>query len=122
MPHIRVIYPNNREDVKKILRDNRGVIRGTLAEFLDCSAEQIALIPEPLSPEALEFAENILPLELVIETGDYPEDGLDDILSNDFVKRLLLNCESLKTINFGVWIKQPKSNGFTEYMPEKLKG
>lgn len=120
MLYIRIIFPMREKGVVRILRnsENKLAIRQALSSmFMHYSLEQIVIIPEPLSDDAMDFADNLLPLTLVIDVGKH--NGLIENYHSDILRsRLIDHCPELGKINFGVWIREFPSNGFTEHKPE----
>src|SRR3989339_1135450 len=119
MPYIRVIFPVREKEVASILRnaENKLAIRQALSQlFPKYPVEQIAIIPEPLSDEAMEFADNLLPLELKIDIGRHSAQ-LNENHSDRLCDWLTALCPALEKIHFGIWLREFSSNGFTEHKP-----
>lgn len=117
MPHIRTIFPEREKEVIEILTNNGPIIRRALStEFPRYPVEEIAIIPEPISDKVMAMADNLLPLEFVIDLGKqgWP---LSNDCSERLRKTLIRLCPKLDKINFGIWIRDMSSNGFTEHKP-----
>lgn len=117
MPHISAIYVEGFP-TENILANNKTKIREALrAQFPWYPMEAITLIPNPITTRSAAVADNLLPLVFVIDVGKQNEQ-LDESHSNAFCERLIESIPGLNDINFGVWIREMTSNGYSEHTPE----
>lgn len=115
MSHIRAIFPENESDVIEVLTNHGLELRKALnVEFPKYSVESIAIIPEPLSEKQMKLADNLLSLEFVIDVGKQ-EKPLNDSNSDTLRLLFLKYCPKLQSINFGIWVREMPSNGFSEH-------
>jgi hypothetical protein len=119
MPYIYATLIHSAEAERVLLQRYKEDIRFVLSTMMGQNMRKIALVPRILSREETSLADNILPLEFVIDLGMWPEGGVTDETSRDFLNMLLGRCPDLEPIKFGIWIKQHKSNGYTEHNPQK---
>lgn len=118
MPHIRAIFPEGESEVVRILTNHGLQIREALsAQFPKYPVEQIAIIPEPISERVMKLASNLLPLEFAIDVGKQQWESLDDGDSDALRDRLIEMCPGLGAINFGIWLREMTSNGYSEHKP-----
>ncbi len=116
MPHITAVFAETNEDVASVMRSssNKLAIRNALgAEFLQYPIKDIAIIPKIIPKHHLQFCDNLLPLEFVIDVGKQSR-TLNDKDSAKLCRRMLEYCPDLKDVHFGVWLREMSSNGFTE--------
>lgn len=113
MPHIRTVFvdtPANRA----YIRANKTTIRQIVADRLGYPAEDVAFIPEPIRPEDMDLADNVLPIEFVIDAGERwfgDEDAADEIRYH-----ILEAPHTNPFIPFGVWVRGHRSK-FAEHKP-----
>jgi hypothetical protein len=116
MPHIHAIL-EEKEKIVRALIECKSRIREALSEqFSKYQMRDIALIPRLVTFKEMAMADNLLPLELVIDLGKLDK-LLDDSDSDAFRDRLLEFCPELRDINFGIWLREMSSNGFSEHNP-----
>ena len=116
MPHIRAIYPEN-STIEGIVTDYAKEIRGALhQQFPKYQMDAIALIPEPISSKKMRKTYNLLMLEFVIDVGKQNE-PLNEEHSDALCALFIKACPMLRHINFGIWIREMPSNGFSEHKP-----
>lgn len=85
--------------------------------FPQYPVDAIAIIPEPIEEHVMKLADNLLPLELAIDIGRQTN-PISEEHSEALRKKLISYIPELKGINFGIWIREFPSNGFTEHKPE----
>ena len=116
MPHITAVFAETEKAVVNILRNdnNKLAIRNALgAEFPQYPIKNIAIIPKIIAEHHLQFCDNLLPLEFVIDVGKQDR-TLNDKDSARLSGRMLAYCPDLKDVHFGAWLREMSSNGFTE--------
>ena|SRR3989344_6348092 len=117
MPHIHVLLAQSDENLKTIVVQCKTAIRRMVAARLGYPPEDIAVIPRLFSAEEMELSDNMLPLELVVDTGTRPAE-IGDQTADELRDDILWECIWLRSVNFGIWIKGNKDNGFSEHKPD----
>ncbi len=123
MPHIRAIYPETiSPQVRLFLEKNKGMICEFVSNTIGYEKRLIALIPERIPKADMDMAENVLPLELVVEAGiKIPDHDTAERCSERIKQMILEHCDGAEHINFGVWVRAYHVNGYTEHKPAKTK-
>ena len=135
MPHVRAIFVDSHE-IREFLRQNKTKVRTIVAQVLGYPIDDVAVIPEPIKLEDAELADNILPLEFVIDSGglkpsgqsrEYAPDGHARAIKEQIIHecqgdwlRFDKDRSKANNINFGVWLRFFEDSSFVEYKP-KLK-
>lgn len=114
MPHVRMLFVDE-PPMREFLRANKGTIAGIVADVLGYPRDEVAVIPNPIKQDDMELADNVLPLEIVIDSGTRWVNRADEV-PHQIRQRILDECDGAKQINFGVW---PRSfqGGFAEHKP-----
>lgn len=118
MPHIRVIFVDH-SDMRSFLMNFKKGLRHSLAKVTGYELGAISLIPEPIRFVDMELADNVLPLEFVIDVGTRV--GTTEAIekcSAAFKERIVRDFPFLAEINFGVWMRSFLINEFVEHKPE----
>jgi len=116
MPHIRAVFVDTTPGVRDFLKIYKTKIREIFAEKMGYPSEDVAFYPHRISKEDAELADNLLPLEFVMDTGTHLLDV--EGLHAAMVEQAILNqCDGAQDINFGIWIIAHAKNAFTEHRP-----
>jgi len=108
--------------VRLFLERNKGYIREIVSNVTGYDKALIALIPEPISKEDMDLADNVLPLELVIEVGKKLTDEVAADKDAAKIKNMIFTlCDRADRIHFSVWLRGYPVNGYTEHKPKKKK-
>lgn len=114
MPHVRALFVED-ERIMNLLREKKLAIREAVGRQTGYSLGEIALIPEMVPAGLQDMADNLLPLEFIIDVGTKCAGQTKSI--NPKIKRRLLQIEGLSEINFGVWLRTMSDNDFIEHVP-----
>lgn len=121
MPHIRAIFPKRNKKVAKILLTHGDKIcKAVRKVFSKYQLEDIVIIPEPLSKSRVRMSRNLPTLLFEIDLGKQ-DSLLGDEHSDNLRICLISKCPKLDDINFGVWVREMQSNGFTKHRPKKKR-
>lgn len=115
MPHIRALFIDTPE-TRSFLRANKTEIRTVVAEALGYPVADIAVIPEPISGDDLDLGDNLLPLELVINSGTRSIDREDECVAQ-IRQGVLARCDGAAGIQFGIWLRSHPYNAYIETEP-----
>ena len=115
MPHIYTVFPANSDEIRAILKEQKTNIRKSLALCGGYEMSDIAVIPRPISDDDIELADNILPLEFVIDTGSRTVN--EALALKKALKRAFIEHCGLKHINFGIWVRPFAHSAFVEHKP-----
>lgn len=119
MLHIRVIFLESNEIANILTKYGLQIRQALHVNFPQYSVEEIAIIAEPLLEWKVKLSDNLLPLEFVIDIGKQSV-PLDESHSEHLRDCLLSLCPKLDNINFGIWLKEMPSDGFSEHKPTDL--
>jgi hypothetical protein len=116
MPHIRALFVEDQDgDMKALLREKKTAIRKAVAFRTGYKLEEVAFIPDMVPAELVDLAENLLPLEFIIDAGTQcanPAAGfIAANLKADFIELGLGNA------NFGIWLRAMTDNSYQEHKP-----
>jgi hypothetical protein len=103
--------------VRAFLKKSKAQICATVSRHTGYSVGDIALIPEVISPGDAELAENLLPLELVIDTGIKCA-GMTTRCGELIKHTMLTEINGAKDLHFGIWLRSSDDNHYTEHKPE----
>ncbi len=117
MPHIHAILEEKARIIHALTECKSRVRQAVSDQFPKYQMRDIALIPRLVTYKEMAMADNLLPLEFVIDLGKL-DNLLGDSDSDIFRDRLLKLCPELKDINFGIWLREMSSNGFSEHKPD----
>ena len=116
MPHIRAIFIDTPE-VREFLKAQKTVIRKTIAHVLGYPYEDVALYPHRISQEDSELADNLLPLEFVVDSGTGSLE-MEENCAKQIKMDLLDWCDGADRIHFGLWLVSHGKNAFVEHKPK----
>ena len=102
--------------IRKFLNTNRFLIRQIVATTLRYSNDEVAFYPHCISTEDAKLADNLLPLEFVVDSGTNVL-NVDEAHAARVEQAILDQCEGAAGIHFGVWIIADSKNGFVEHKP-----
>ena len=68
MPHVRTVFVED-PGIREFLRTNKTTIREAFADILGYPPEDVAFYPQKISSGDAELADNLLPLEFVVDSG-----------------------------------------------------
>lgn len=114
MPHVRMLFVDEPH-MRRFLHTNKGIFRSIVAEVLGHEPEEIAVIPDLIRAENMYLADNVLPLEFVIDAGTRWADRAKEVPA-EIKRRILVECAGAASINFGVWPRSFQS-GYAEHKP-----
>ena len=117
MPHVRGLFVENEEMIA-FLRANKTKIRTVVSRHTGYAPELIAFIPDmvPRALALLDLADNMLPLEFVIDVGVRCA-GRTKLINGRIKSQLLSGIEGVGRINFGIWLRTLTDNDFIEHKP-----
>lgn len=114
MPHIRALFVED-EGMKTLLREKKTAIREAIAFRTGYKVEEVAFIPDMVPTELADLADNLLPLEFIIDAGTKctnPAAGFIAVhLKADLIEL------GLAEVNFGIWLRAMTDNGYEENKP-----
>lgn len=119
MPHIQVLFIEQPE-VRNFLRKNKSKIRTIIAGVLEYPLEDVAFIPNAISSENLELADNLLPIEFTVNSGTRTLEREDEY-AGKIEQSLIDKFDFLAATNFGVWLISHGKNGFVEHKAQKSR-
>ena len=115
MPHIRAVFVDSQE-MREFLRAQKTKIREIVADKMGYPCADVALYPHRISEEEVEFADNVLPLEFVVDSGSRSL-GKEDEQAENIRGAILAQCDGAPRVHFGIWIVSHARNGFVENKP-----
>ncbi len=115
MPHIRALFVED-ESIMALLREKKAVIRQAVAVLTDYSLEEIAFIPEMIPATLADLADNLLPLEFIIDGGTKCLDN-EKFIGYQLKLTLTEGGGQFSKIHFGIWVRSMAHNHFEEYKP-----
>jgi len=115
MPHIRALFVDTPE-VRGFLKAQKTEIRKIVADTIGYPPDEVAIFPESISVGDFELADNLLPLEFVINSGTRSLDKEDE-LAEQMKMAILAQCSGAANINFGLWLISHEKNAFVESKP-----
>lgn len=116
MPHICPVYRASDDWTRAVLKINKTKFRELVAQRFGYEMSDVAVIPRSMSDDEIDLADNILPLEFVIDMGSRMVGKIDDVMMND-LKIDFCGLTGLSEINFGIWIRSFEHNSFVEHKP-----
>lgn len=116
MPHVHALFSNSPV-VRDFLLKHKTLIRTSIAEILGYSEEEVSFIPSRILPEDVELADNLLPLELVVNSGTRTLNRESEC-ANKIRDSIIEKCLGARGINFKVWVVSHSKNGFVEHKPQ----
>lgn len=117
MPHVHATVPFDSVEGRKALKAHKEDIVRTIAEFSPYRREDILLETKILTAEETELSVNLVPLALVVDFGTCSDTSIDDLYAGTLLRVLINRCDKLRAINFVLWIKRHRDNGFAEHKP-----
>ena len=109
MPHIRMVFPEDLK-VRELVKLHGGTILKLVAEELGYEAKDVAMVPEVIRIENAELAVNLLPLELVIDSGSRASENAQRHADNIVAK--LARMDGFGELVFGVWLRPMSESKF----------
>jgi hypothetical protein len=97
-----MIFPEDQK-VRELVKQHNNRIKKIVAEELGYDLPDIAVIPEIIRTEDIELAVNLLPLELVIDSGSRASENAQNHVDNIVVK--LAKLDGFGELEFGVWLR-----------------
>jgi hypothetical protein len=114
MPHIRALFVED-ESMKTLLREKKTAIREAIAFRTGYKVEEVAFIPDMVPAELADLADNLLPLEFVIDAGTKCADPATKFIAAN-IKADLIELGLAET-NFGIWLRAMTDNDYQEHKP-----
>lgn len=118
MPHIIPVFPEDPV-IRAFIVEHKTMLREIVANALGYEVNVVALIPNMIHKEDLDMADNLLPLEFIIDTGSSSVTSLRSyvgVIRNNIVRQI----KDFRQINFGVWPRALPSE-FSEHKPGDSK-
>lgn len=112
MPHINEIFDGTRKDIRNRLKQHKKAFRSIVAKRAGYDMESVAIIPYPITEEDLELADNILPLEFVIDMGSRAMTEVQAVAQD--IANKINKLEGMAHLEFGVWVKAHSHCHYTE--------
>ena len=116
MPHIRALFVENEdEEIMTLLREKKTAVRKAVAFRTGYTLEEIAFIPEMVPAKLADLAENLLPLEFIIDAGTKCSNPATGFI-NANLKADLIEL-GFAEVHFGIWLRANTDNDFQEHKP-----
>lgn len=115
MPHIRVLFVED-EAWKALLRQNKTLIREVVAYHTGYALEDVTLIPEMIRADIADLADNLLPIEFVIDAGVKCAGRTEEIIPK-IELNLTAAVDTLHGTRFGIWLRTMVDNSYILHSP-----
>jgi hypothetical protein len=124
MPHIRELFVQGtgyrtagrlNSTIHTFLVVQKKAIRAAFSEASGYSLVEIALIPDMVPEEVKRLADNLLPLEFVIDAGTTCIGRCEEVA--EAFKASVLKLNHADRFHFGVWLRAGGENHYTEHKP-----
>ena len=114
MPHIIPVFPEDPA-IRALIVEHKTTLREIVADVLGYEFDEVAVKPDMIRKEDMDMADNLLPLEFVVDAGLRPITSLKDVVAA-IRQRIVRQISAFGQVNFGVWPKASPSE-FAEHRP-----